>query len=72
MDRGAWWATIHGVTNSQIPLRDLHVHFSLFCGRREILRKFQAQFDIAFWARKVILTSLWKKVGMRMSHKDPS
>ena len=23
MDRGAWWATVHGVTNSQIRLSDL-------------------------------------------------
>ena len=22
MDRGAWWATVHGVTNSQIQLSD--------------------------------------------------
>ena len=22
MDRGAWWATVHGVANSQIPLRN--------------------------------------------------
>jgi len=22
MDRGAWWATVHGVTKSQIQLRD--------------------------------------------------
>ena len=31
MDRGAWWATVHGVTKSQtrLSLRDgFHVHFS--------------------------------------------
>ena len=28
MDRGAWWAAIHGVTNSQTRL---HFHFSLSC-----------------------------------------
>ena len=22
MDRGAWWATVHGVTESQTPLND--------------------------------------------------
>ena len=27
MDRGAWWATVHGVTNSQTQLRDwAHTH----------------------------------------------
>ena len=24
MDRGAWWATVHGVVKSQIQLRDFH------------------------------------------------
>ena len=24
MDRGAWWATVHGVTNSQTQLSDFH------------------------------------------------
>ena len=28
-DRGAWWATLHGVTNSQIGLSDLTLSFSL-------------------------------------------
>ena len=27
MDRGAWLATVHGVTNSQTWLRDFHFHF---------------------------------------------
>ena len=26
-DRGAWWATVHGVTKSQMRLRDQHFHF---------------------------------------------
>ena len=25
MDRGAWWATVHGVTKSQTQLSDLHI-----------------------------------------------
>ena len=28
MDKGAWWATIHGVTKSQTRLSDFHFHFS--------------------------------------------
>ena len=27
MDRGAWWATVHGVTESQTRLSDKHFHF---------------------------------------------
>ena len=27
MDRGAWWATVHGVTKSQTRLSDYHFHF---------------------------------------------
>ena len=26
MDRGVWWATVHGITKSQTPLRDQHFH----------------------------------------------
>ena len=26
MNRGAWWATIHGVANSQTQLSDFHTH----------------------------------------------
>ena len=26
MDRGAWWATLHGVTESQTRLRQSHTH----------------------------------------------
>ena len=29
MDRGASWATVHGVAKSQTGLSDFHVHFSL-------------------------------------------
>ena len=29
MDRGAWWATVHGVTQSRAWLSDLHFHFNL-------------------------------------------
>ena len=28
MDRGAWWATVHGVAKSRIRLSDCHFHFS--------------------------------------------
>ena len=29
MDRGAWWAVVHGVTKSQIQVRNFHFHFWL-------------------------------------------
>ena len=30
MDRGAWWATVHGVTKSQTQLSGFHFHFFTF------------------------------------------
>ena len=30
MDRGAWWATVHGVTKSWIRLSNTHTHTHLF------------------------------------------
>ena len=42
MDRGAWWATVHGVSKSQTWLSDGHTHniFTLECGgQTEKLRK---------------------------------
>ena len=29
MDRGAWWATIHGVTNSSTQLRNKHLRYAV-------------------------------------------
>ena len=31
MDKGAWWATVNGVTKSQTQLSNYHLHFSLSC-----------------------------------------
>ena len=31
MDRGAWWAVVHGVTKSRTLTERLHFHFSLSC-----------------------------------------
>ena len=28
MDRGAWWATVHGVAQNRTRLRDFHFHLS--------------------------------------------
>ena len=31
MDRGAWWATVHGVANSQTQLATEHAGFLIVC-----------------------------------------
>ena len=31
MDRGAWWATVHGVTQSWTQLKRLSMHMFFFC-----------------------------------------
>ena len=33
MDRGAWWATVHGTAKSGTGLRDSHFHFHAFVTR---------------------------------------
>ena len=30
MDRGAWWATVHGVEKSQTQLKQLSMHIQMF------------------------------------------
>ena len=30
MDRGAWWATVHGVAESQTQLSQIHTHTSIY------------------------------------------
>ena len=36
MDRGAWWATVHGVTKSQTRLSDYRLHFFTFRERKHV------------------------------------
>ena len=37
MDRGAWYASVHGVTKSWTRLSDFHCHF-LMCQVQEVLK----------------------------------
>ena len=30
VDRGAWWATVHGVAKGQMRLNDLHTHAHIY------------------------------------------
>ena len=36
MDRGAWWASVHGVTKSRTLTERLHFHFSLHALEKEM------------------------------------
>ena len=38
MDRGAWWATVHGVTKSRTRLRDFTFIFTLHVFRTQHVR----------------------------------
>ena len=38
MDRGAWWATVHGATKSRTLLCDRHFHFQAPVGTRKSAR----------------------------------
>ena len=35
MDRGAWWAAVHGVTKSQTRLSNLHFHVILVLWKKK-------------------------------------
>ena len=37
MDRGAWWATVHGLTKSQTRLKQLSMLGSVFCFVNEMI-----------------------------------
>ena len=39
MDRGAWWATVHGVAKSQTRLRLLSMHAHMLCSAMEQMAK---------------------------------
>ena len=50
MDRGAWWATVHGVTNNWTQLKRLSMCTQGFCGTNEKReRKCHLQRDPALW-----------------------
>ena len=55
MDRGAWWAMIHGVTKSQTQLSDEHFHFQGFpwwvSGKESACQCRRHGFDP--WSRKI-------------------
>ena len=36
MDRGAWWATVHGVTKSRTQLSDFTFTFTMFLSPNEV------------------------------------
>ena len=43
MDRGAWWARVHGVAKNQAQLRDKHTH---------------SKVDISFYGKYIIYINL--------------
>ena len=47
MDRGAWWATVHGVTKSRARLRDTHA----WCGSQSGLRSSLSHLCVLLSAR---------------------
>ena len=45
MNRGAWWATVHGVAKSQTQLsgkKNIYIYFSLFWGGRVKFAQYSA------------------------------
>ena len=48
MDRGAWWATVHGVAKSRTQLNDFPFHF-----------KFIEGIDVRVWCKITSLEEVW-------------
>ena len=52
MDRGAWWATVHGVAKSQTQLSDSHTHIpSPLCLKAQRNEKTSKLLNIPKWAK---------------------
>ena len=45
LDKGAWWATTHGVAKSQTQLRDYHIH--IYVNESEQETSYELMFDLA-------------------------
>ena len=50
MDRGAWWAAVHGVARSQTQLKQLHVRTHT-CSQPENKQKMEVEMILASFAR---------------------
>ena len=60
MDRGAWWATLHGVAKSWIQLSDKHFHFS---------PRIQQEYKVRGFSKSGIgLQHVWYPVAMSYVH----
>ena len=60
MDRGAWWATVHGVTKSQTQLINTHFTFYFKVGNKERTEKIEKE-----------QAELGEKTGKELAEKNP-
>ena len=70
MDRGAWWATVHGVAKSQTRLKRLHRHAHRDCQQNEpslTIRKSTINIHFLFGKQITswLLTEILKGAGVQ-------
>ena len=58
IDRGAWQAMVHGVTNSWTQLSKWHFHFSLLCSSRRENTDAKEGLKLVFWGCAVLTPPL--------------
>ena len=49
MDRGAWWATVHGVARSRTRLRDFTSTFHFHALEKEMATRLENPRDVGAW-----------------------
>ena len=59
MDRGAWWATVQGVTKSQTQLSNYAQHNVILGTKQEIIHKKKKKKNFSHWKSELMLFTIY-------------
>ena len=65
MDRGAWWAAVHGVAKSQTPLSDFHSIRKDWKEKKQWVVYLSLSFSVI-----IVVFGAWQIPGSSVSQKD--